>query len=64
MTAIKALVTKKSILDATCTCWFCKRFGITLYRVRDAQGKKTKHYACEEHISLGVPPVGVFEGGK
>ncbi len=27
------------------------------------EGKKTKHYACGEHLSLGVPPVGVFKGG-
>lgn len=54
-------------------CWKCKRWGafrldkqyrdafnlpaIILHRLRYPNGKKSDDYACQEHVSLGLPPI-------
>lgn len=55
-------------------CWKCKRWGafrmekkyrkmfnmpaVILYRLRYPNGKKSPDYSCQEHLSLGLPPIG------
>src|SRR5689334_13332399 len=56
---------------ARIVCWKCKLWGyskefrkalglppIVLYRLRYPNGKKSPDYACQEHLSLGLPPIG------
>ncbi len=50
------------IVNVAC-CWFCHKSNVTLRNIRDAKGKKTGIYACEPHVTIGKPPVGVFKGG-
>jgi hypothetical protein len=52
-------------------CWRCKRYGmneffrsifnqapVMLYRLRYPNGKKSHDYACQDHVKLGLPPIG------
>ena len=56
---------------ARIVCWKCKRWGmnklfrmifnqqpVTLYRLRNKEGKKTPDYACQDHLKDGLPPIG------
>jgi hypothetical protein len=56
---------------ARVVCWKCKRWGVSelfrqifnlppvvLYRLRYPNGKKSPDYACQDHLELGLPPIG------
>lgn len=59
---------------ARVVCWKCKRWGaikmdrkyreafnipaVILHRLRYPNGKKSQDYACQDHVKLGLPPIG------
>ena len=39
-------------------CWKCKRAHVTLYNLRDENGKKTQDYVCSDCKVWGSPEIG------
>ena len=38
-------------------CWHCRKGNVTLYNIRDEDGKKTQDYTCGTCKVWGDPPI-------